>query len=100
MSHICTIYENEIYTNNYLYSEIAFKLFAYMQNIACMATVKTETNTSSYVGMTGNNFKTRYYNYIKSFKNKRYKNETELSKNIWKPKEKEVEHTITWRKLR
>ena len=63
-----------------------------------MAAVETETNTSSYVGMTGNNFKTRYYNHIKSFKNKRYKNETELSKYIKKHKEKEVEHTITWNK--
>ena len=38
--------------------------------------------------------------WVKSFKNKRYKNETELSKYIWKLKEKEVEHTITWKKLR
>ena len=29
-----------------------------------------------------------------------YKNETELSTNLWKLKEKEVEHTITWKKLR
>ena len=32
--------------------------------------------------------------------NKRYKNETELSKYIWKLREKEDEHTITWKKLR
>ena len=37
-------------------------------------------NISSYLGVTGNSFKTRYCNHIKSFKNKRYKNETELSK--------------------
>ena len=49
-----------------------------------MATVNTETNTSSYVGMTGNNFKTVYYNHLKSFKNIRHKNETELSRYIWK----------------
>ena len=61
---------------------------------------KTKTNTSSYMGMTGNNLKTWYYNHLKSFKNKRYKDETELSKYIWKLKEKEVEHTITWKKLR
>ena len=70
-----------------------------IKNILYMATVETETNTSSYIGMTGNSFKTRYYNHIKSFKNKRYKNETELSKYIWKLREKEVEHTITWKKL-
>ena len=55
-----------------------------------MVTVETETNTSNYVDMTGNSLKTRYYNHIKSVKNKRYKNETELSEYIWKPKEKEV----------
>ena len=65
-----------------------------MKNIVYMATAKTETNTSNYVGMTGNNFKTKYFNHIKSFKNKRYKNDTELSKYIWKLKEKEVEQTI------
>ena len=68
-----------------------------IKSIVYMATVETETNSSSYIGMTGNNFKTRYYNHIKSFKNNRYKNETELSKYIWKLKEKEVEHTITWK---
>ena len=35
-----------------------------IKNIVYMTTVKTKTNTSSYVGMTGNNFKTRYYNHI------------------------------------
>ena len=50
--------------------------------------------------MTGDSFKTRYYNHIKSFRNKRYKNEAELSKYIWKHMEKEVELTITWKKLR
>ena len=71
-----------------------------IKNIVYIAIVETKTNTSSYVCMTGNSFKIRYYNHIKSFKNKRYKNETELSKYIWKLKEKEVEHTIEWKKLR
>ena len=41
-----------------------------------MTAVETKSNASSYVGMTGNSFKTRYYNHIKSLKNKRYKDET------------------------
>ena len=61
-----------------------------------MATVKTETNTSSYVGMTRNSLKTRYYNHLKCFNNKRYRNETKLSKYLWTLKEEEVEHTIVW----
>ena len=64
-----------------------------------MATVETKTNTSSYIGMTGNNFKTRYYNHLKPFKNKCHRNETKLSKYLWKQKEKQVEHTITLEKL-
>ena len=58
------------------------------------------THTYIYICLTGNNFKTRYYNHIESFKNRHYKNETELSKYIWKLREKEVEHTIAWKKLR
>ena len=60
-----------------------------MKNIVYITTVRTKINTSSYVGLTGNNFKTRCYNQIMSFKNRRYKNEAELSKYIWKLKEKE-----------
>ena len=37
---------------------------------------------------------------IKCFCNKRYRNETELSNYFWNLKEKEVEHIITWEKLR
>ena len=39
-----------------------------IKSIVYMATVETETNSSSYIGMTGNSFKTRYYNHIKSSK--------------------------------
>ena len=69
------------------------------KHIVYMATAKTKTNTSSYVGITGNSFKTRYYNHIKSFKTKRNKNETDLAKYIWKHRDKEVEHSITWKEL-
>ena len=62
--------------------------------------IKTETITCSYVGMTGYNFKTMYYNHLEVFKNKGYTNDIELSMYLWKLKEKDVEHTITWKKLR
>ena len=65
-----------------------------------MTKVKTETNTSSYIGMNGYNLKARYYNHLMSFDNKRYRNDIELSKYLWKHKEKDFEHTITWKKLR
>ena len=65
-----------------------------LRNIVYMATMKTETNSLNYVGMTENDFKTRYYNHLKSLMNKRYKNETEMSKYIWNLIEKVVEHAI------
>ena len=33
--------------------------------------------------MTANTFKERYRNYVKSFNNEKYSNETELAKHVW-----------------
>ena len=40
--------------------------------------------------------KERYRNHIKSFKHKRYSNETELSKHVWQLKQNETDFTIKW----
>ena len=50
--------------------------------------------------MTANPFKERYRNHTKSFKDKKYANETELSKYIWDLKEKERVFTIKWEILK
>ena len=58
-------------------------------NIVYKATVTADnTNTMHYIGMTANTFKERFRNHTISFRNKKYANETELSKHIWKLKEK------------
>ena len=46
--------------------------------------------------MTASTFKERYRNHVKSFQNKKYSNETELSKHIWDLKEKNKDFNITW----
>ena len=55
---------------------------------------------SYYIGMTTNPFKERYRNHTKSFKDKKYANETELSKYIWELKEKKRVFTIMWEILK
>ena len=40
-----------------------------------------------YYGISETNFKSRYANHRKSFKNRKYKTDTELSNEIWKLKE-------------
>ena len=49
----------------------------------------TDDNTrQTYIGITGNDFKTRYRNHLKSLRNEKYKHETELSKHVWNLKKK------------
>ena len=50
----------------------------------------------TYIGVTGDNFKTRYRNHCKSLNNRKYKNETELSKHVWNLKDNKCEYTIAW----
>ena len=57
-----------------------------------------------YVGLTENQFKTRYANHKASFSNIQKQNRTELSKHIWNLKQKNIEyesidglHLTSWR---
>ena len=59
-------------------------------------TRKDNNTTESYVGLTANEFKTRYRNHVASFRNARSRNSTELSKHIWSLKDNNVDYTITW----
>ena len=50
-----------------------------------------------YLGTAEGDFKKRYCNHIKSFRNKRYTNDTSLSNYIWKIKEKHQENpSLKW----
>ncbi len=50
--------------------------------------------------MTASTLKERYRNRIKSFNHKRYSNDTELSKYIWKLKDNKQDFDITWSVLK
>jgi len=62
------------------------------------ATVKrTNKNTSeTYIGLTENDFKTRYRNHIASFRHAKQKNSAELSKHIWSLKDCNIDYSISW----
>ena len=60
------------------------------------ATVKSETETKKYVGLTEGTFKRRLYGHRQSINNNSLKNSTELSKYIWHLKEKNEEYDLSW----
>ena len=66
------------------------------RDIIYKATVTSNEKKASYIGLASGQFKMRYNNHTKSFRNERYKKESELSKYIWDLKTKNAEYTIAW----
>lgn len=66
------------------------------------ATVSTADDQPDkhYVGLTQNTFKTRYANHTASFRHINKRCDTELSKHVWKLKEKNINFNIKWRILK
>ena len=52
--------------------------------------------TQTYIGVTANDFKTRYRNHLKSLRNEKYKHETELSKHVWNLEKENRQFSIRW----
>ena len=69
------------------------KCTVYQATVTQTTTNKSET----YIGLTGDSFKTRYGNHKKSFNHEKYKSDTELSNHVWKLKKENIEFTIKWR---
>ena len=72
------------------------KSVVYQATVTREDTQKEET----YVGLTENNFKTRFSNHALSFRSRKLRNATELSKYIWSLKEAEVGYSIRWKILK
>ena len=62
-------------------------------------TRKDNNTTETNIGLTENDFKTRYRNHTASFRHAKHRNSTELSKHIWTLKDNNIEHFISWRIL-
>ena len=68
-------------------------------SVIYQATVTRKDNNTSetYIGLTENDFKTRYRNHSASFRHAKHRNSTELSKHIWTLKDSDIDHSISWR---
>ena len=66
------------------------------ESIVYKATVTHDNENKVYFGLTGGTFKERYRNHTKSIRNKKYENETELSKYIWDLKKQGANYTLRW----
>ena len=71
------------------------------KSVVYQAEVSTVNNEpAKYIGVTADDFKTRYRNHAKSFTNKKYSTETELSKHVWKLKAAKKPFSIIWSLLK
>ena len=63
--------------------------------------VNTETHTLplSYIGLTANTLKKRFYQHNHSFKHCMSGSSTSLSAHVWKLKNDNIKHNITWKIL-
>ena len=59
-------------------------------------TIADNQEKKVYIGITANAFKERYRNHMKSLKNQKYANVTELSKFVWKQKTANCNITTKW----
>ena len=68
-------------------------------NVIYETKVSTTDCDKTYIGLTANTFKTRFTAHKSSFMNRDKESSTELSKYIWKLKDKHTPYQITWRIL-
>ena len=67
-------------------------IFTYMATV-----MPAKSDKFNYKGLCDDEFKTRYNDQNKSFRNPRYRKSTELSKAIWDLKDKNISYTIDWK---
>ena len=60
------------------------------------ATETTSNNQETYIGLTGNAFKTRFNLHKSSFKLEHKRTSTALSDHVWKLKKKNINFNIKW----
>ena len=73
------------------------KMSCQTESVIYEATVKSEKETRTYIGLTANDFKKRYYQHRNDFTTVKNKEKTELSKYIWKLKDNKTEYDVSWK---
>ena len=67
-----------------------------VKSIIYKATVTTDSDSKSYIGLCETDFKSRWNNHKSSFRHERKRKETALSKYIWDLKDKNTEYSMKW----
>ena len=67
-----------------------------IKNIVYKASVTSDEDQKLYYGTSEGEFKSRFNNHTKSFRNRRYINDTELSKHVWYLKDNNIDFHIDW----
>ena len=70
------------------------------KSVVYQAEVTADKKPVKYIGVTADDFKTRFRNHAKSLANKKYSKETELSKHVWELKAAKKPFTIKWSLLK
>ena len=68
-----------------------------IQNVVYQATVKGPMGKETYIGLTANQFETRFRNHMSSFRNENKRNATELSKHIWSLEDTKTDFAVSWK---
>ena len=68
-------------------------------SVVYQATVTRHDNQEeeTYIGLTENTFKSRYYGHTSSFRNVKYKSSTTLSQHVWTLKDSNIPFSINWK---
>ena len=66
-------------------------------NMVYQATVKSETDKQTYIGLTATTFKKRWANHQTSFDHQTHRKNTSLSKYIWQLKDSRTQFSIEWK---
>ena len=68
-------------------------------NVIYQATVNSTRGEETYIGLTGDTFKSRFNNHMASFRNRNKSNFTELSKYISDLKDTNTEFSLSWKTI-
>ena len=66
---------------------------------ATVTSIEAEPKSETYVGLASNDFKERWRNHDTSFNNRKFSSSSELSKHIWKLKEKGTDYILEFQTI-
>ena len=66
------------------------------KDVIYRATVESDSGTKYYIGLTSTEIKKRISKHQTDFRNKKYEKSTELSKHIWKLKDRQEQFKLKW----